>query len=247
MPIRRRTRRAASLSDDERSAKRRSMPVSPPGRLARWVPAIGWCPRSPTSSGCASNAISTGSSTRVPGAGSRASARCTSRRSTTTCARGSRTRSRSRRSRRASRARAASRRRLTEAIALAHDCGHGPAGHASEEAFSPYLPNGYDHAVYGADVTLAELNLCRETLDGVRNHSWRRPTPATPEGEVVAWADRIAVRVPRLRRRSARRDRPARRAAGRRSRRSSGRRARRSSARSWPRCCKRSNTPEPSA
>src|SRR5258708_31512534 len=31
---------------------------------------------------------------------------------------------------------------LTEAIALAHDCGHGPAGHASEEAFSPYLPEG---------------------------------------------------------------------------------------------------------
>ena len=69
----------------------------------------------------------------------------------------------------------------------------GPAGHASEEAFSPYLPGtGYDHAVYGADVTLAPLNLCAETLDGVRNHSWRRPAPATPEGEVVAWADRIA-------------------------------------------------------
>ena len=82
---------------------------------------------------------------------------------------------------------------LVEAIALAHDCGHGPAGHTSEEAFSPYLPGtGYDHAVYGADVTLAGLNLCRETLDGVRNHSWRRPPPATPEGEVVAWADRIA-------------------------------------------------------
>ena len=81
---------------------------------------------------------------------------------------------------------------LTEAIALAHDCGHGPAGHASEEAFSPYVPGGYDHAVYGADVTLAPLNLCTETLDGVRNHSWRRPEPATPEGEVVAWADRIA-------------------------------------------------------
>lgn len=82
---------------------------------------------------------------------------------------------------------------LTEAIALAHDCGHGPAGHASEEAFSPYLPDGgYDHAVYGAEVTLEPLNLCRETLDGVRNHSWRRPPPATPEGEVVAWADRIA-------------------------------------------------------
>jgi dGTPase len=82
---------------------------------------------------------------------------------------------------------------LTEAIALAHDCGHGPGGHASEEAFSPYLPDtGYDHAVYGADVTLTELNLCAETLDGIRNHSWRRPPPATPEGEVVAWADRIA-------------------------------------------------------
>jgi dGTPase len=82
---------------------------------------------------------------------------------------------------------------LVEAIALAHDCGHVPAGHASEEAFSPYLADGgYDHAVYGADVTLAPLNLCAETLDGVRNHSWRRPAPATPEGEVVAWADRIA-------------------------------------------------------
>jgi dGTPase len=82
---------------------------------------------------------------------------------------------------------------LTEAIALAHDCGHGPAGHASEEAFSPYIPGtGYDHAVYGADVTLAPLNLCAPTLDGIRNHSWRRPAPATPEGEVVAWADRIA-------------------------------------------------------
>ncbi len=81
---------------------------------------------------------------------------------------------------------------LVEAIALAHDCGHGPAGHASEEAFSPYVPGGYDHAVYGADVTLEPLNLCVETLDGVRNPSWRRPAPSTPEGEVVAWADRIA-------------------------------------------------------
>ncbi len=82
---------------------------------------------------------------------------------------------------------------LVESIALAHDCGHGPAGHASEEAFSPFLPGtGYDHAVYGADVTLAPLNLCAETLDGVRNHSWRRPAPRTAEGEVVAWADRIA-------------------------------------------------------
>jgi dGTPase len=81
---------------------------------------------------------------------------------------------------------------LTEAIALGHDCGHGPGGHASEDAFSPFLPGGYDHAVWGADVVLAPLNLCVETLDGIRNHSWSRPAPATPEGEVVSWADRIA-------------------------------------------------------
>ena len=41
-------------------------------------------------------------------------------------------------------------------------------------------------------MVLAPLNLCHATLDGIRNHSWSRPTPATAEGEVVAWADRIA-------------------------------------------------------
>ncbi len=81
---------------------------------------------------------------------------------------------------------------LTEAIALGHDCGHGPGGHASEDALSPFVPNGFDHAVWGADVTLVPLNLCVETLDGIRNHSWSRPAPMTPEGEVVSWADRIA-------------------------------------------------------
>lgn len=81
---------------------------------------------------------------------------------------------------------------LTEAIALGHDCGHGPGGHASEDALTPYVEGGYDHAVWGADVTLLPLNLCSETLDGIRNHSWSRPAPATPEGEVVSWADRIA-------------------------------------------------------
>ncbi len=81
---------------------------------------------------------------------------------------------------------------LTEAIALGHDCGHGPGGHASEEAFGPYLAGGFDHAPWGADVVLAPLNLCAETLDGIRNHSWSRPAPSTAEGEVVAWADRIA-------------------------------------------------------
>jgi dGTPase len=81
---------------------------------------------------------------------------------------------------------------LTEAIALGHDCGHGPGGHASEEAFDAFLPHGFDHGPWGADVALAELNLCAETLDGIRNHSWSRPAPATIEGEIVSWADRIA-------------------------------------------------------
>jgi dGTPase len=81
---------------------------------------------------------------------------------------------------------------LTEAIALGHDCGHGPGGHASEEALDPFVEGGFDHAVWGADVSLRQLNLCEETLDGIRNHSWARPAPATPEGEVVSWADRIA-------------------------------------------------------
>ena len=81
---------------------------------------------------------------------------------------------------------------LTEAIALGHDCGHGPGGHASEDAFDAFIPGGYHHAVWGADVVLEPFNLCVETLDGIRNHSWSRPTPMTPEGVVVSWADRCA-------------------------------------------------------
>ena len=81
---------------------------------------------------------------------------------------------------------------LTGAIALGHDCGHGPGGHASEDAFSPYIEGGYDHAVWGADRTLTQLNLTDEVADGIRNHSWRRPAPATPEAEIVSIADRVA-------------------------------------------------------
>jgi dGTPase len=81
---------------------------------------------------------------------------------------------------------------LTEAIALGHDCGHGPGGHASEDALDPFLPGGFDHAPWGANVSLSSLNLCAQTLDGIANHSWSRPAPSTPEGEVVSWADRVA-------------------------------------------------------
>jgi len=38
---------------------------------------------------------------------------------------------------------------LTEAIALGHDCGHGPGGHASEDALDPYVSGGFDHAPWG--------------------------------------------------------------------------------------------------
>jgi dGTPase len=81
---------------------------------------------------------------------------------------------------------------LADAIALGHDCGHGPGGHASEDAFDAFIPEGFDHGPWGADVVLQGLNLCTETLDGIRNHSWSRPAPLTVEGNIVSWADRIA-------------------------------------------------------
>jgi dGTPase len=80
---------------------------------------------------------------------------------------------------------------LVEAMALGHDCGHGPGGHASEDAFGAYLPD-FHHAPWGADVVLTPLNLCEETLDGIRHHSWSQPAPSTPEGELLSWADRCA-------------------------------------------------------
>jgi dGTPase len=81
---------------------------------------------------------------------------------------------------------------LVEAIAIGHDCGHGPTGHSCEEALGIYREDGFDHAPYGADITLTGLNLCAETLDGIRNHSWKRPAPMTPEGELVSLCDRIS-------------------------------------------------------
>jgi dGTPase len=81
---------------------------------------------------------------------------------------------------------------LAEAIALGHDCGHGPFGHASEDALDPLVQGGFDHAPWGADITLASLNLTFEVSDGIRNHSWSRPAPSTAEGEACALADRIA-------------------------------------------------------
>ncbi len=81
---------------------------------------------------------------------------------------------------------------LAEAIALGHDIGHGPGGHAAEEAFAKFIPDYFRHGPFGADVVLAPMNLCSQTLDGIRNHSWSMPLPATAEALVVSFADRIA-------------------------------------------------------
>ena len=104
---------------------------------------------------------------------------------------------------------------LTEAIALGHDCGHGPGGHASEDAFSPFLAEGYDHAVWGADVVLAPLNLCAETLDGIRNHSWSPPGAGHPRGRGRGLGRPHRLRLPRLRGRGLGRRRRGRRPARR--------------------------------
>ncbi|MBW3658639.1 MAG: HD domain-containing protein [Actinobacteria bacterium] len=97
---------------------------------------------------------------------------------------------------------------LTEAICLGHDLGHSPFGHTGEEALSPYfrqvvgssstLPNAapeWQHAIHGVRVVrlLEPLNLTLEVLDGIGQSSWKNdPPPATPEGWVCRYADRIA-------------------------------------------------------
>jgi len=110
---------------------------------------------------------------------------------------------------------------LTEALALAHDLGHPPFGHAGEtglnEAFGEF--GGFDHNAQSLRVvTLLEhkyaafdgLNLCWETLEGLAKHNGPLPNPPAyiaafdqefcldlarqPSGEaqVAAFADEIA-------------------------------------------------------
>jgi dGTPase len=83
---------------------------------------------------------------------------------------------------------------LATAIATGHDLGHACFGHGGEAALEDVAPNGFDHAKQG--VRLLELleprNLTAEVLDGIANHSWRHDPPATLEGVVVRFADRIA-------------------------------------------------------
>jgi dGTPase len=91
---------------------------------------------------------------------------------------------------------------LAEAIALAHDIGHPPFGHAGEQALADVVPAGFRHAEQSLRVVekLEELNLTWETRDGIVNSSKVREdmfaeawgTPATFEGQVVKLSDAIA-------------------------------------------------------
>jgi len=89
---------------------------------------------------------------------------------------------------------------LTEAIALGHDLGHTPFGHAGEEALEELMPGGFRHNEQSLRVVdrieqksenYRGLNLCWEVRDGIRGHTGEEK-PSTPEGQVVRIADRVA-------------------------------------------------------
>ncbi len=84
---------------------------------------------------------------------------------------------------------------LAEAICLGHDVGHSPFGHTGEDALSEFVDDEWLHSAQGVRIfeVLEPANLSWEVLDGIRAHSWKIPEPpATPEGHVCRFADRIA-------------------------------------------------------
>lgn len=86
---------------------------------------------------------------------------------------------------------------LTEAIALGHDIGHTPFGHAGERVLNKLLPEGFRH--YEQSLRVCDklenegrgLNLCYETRIGILNHTTGFPR-ATLEADVVRTSDLIA-------------------------------------------------------
>lgn len=86
---------------------------------------------------------------------------------------------------------------LVEAIALGHDLGHTPFGHAGERALNEICPYPFEHSEQSVRlVELLEkdgqgLNLSFEVRDGIRNHQ-TAGTPATLEGKIVRLSDKIA-------------------------------------------------------
>lgn len=86
---------------------------------------------------------------------------------------------------------------LTEAIALGHDLGHTPFGHGGEAVLDEILKHygmRFDHSEQSVRVAtvIEKLNLCSETIDGIRYHTHTREWPHTLEGCAVRYADRIA-------------------------------------------------------
>ncbi|MBE6655661.1 MAG: deoxyguanosinetriphosphate triphosphohydrolase [Ruminococcaceae bacterium] len=86
---------------------------------------------------------------------------------------------------------------LTEAIAMGHDLGHTPFGHAGEEAmrlcFDPAFAH-YEQSLRVIDFLEKNgkgLNLTYEVRDGIVNHTGEHMA-STLEGVVVKYADRIA-------------------------------------------------------
>ncbi len=82
---------------------------------------------------------------------------------------------------------------LTEAIALGHDMGHTPFGHAGERALDKLFPKGFRHneqSLRTVDV-IDKLNLTYEVRDGIQYHTGEKK-PSTPEGKIVCLADKIA-------------------------------------------------------
>jgi dGTPase len=82
---------------------------------------------------------------------------------------------------------------LTEAICLGHDLGHTPFGHLGEEVVAEWHP-GFRHNLQSVRIVevLERLNLTWEVKDGIANHTWSMPLPATLEGQIARFADRIA-------------------------------------------------------
>lgn len=85
---------------------------------------------------------------------------------------------------------------LTEAIALGHDLGHTPFGHAGEDVLASLYELGFRHNEQSIRVVKhlegeRGLNLTHEVLDGILNHTGPHK-PITLEGQIVKIADRIA-------------------------------------------------------
>ncbi|WP_026651730.1 deoxyguanosinetriphosphate triphosphohydrolase [Butyrivibrio proteoclasticus] len=86
---------------------------------------------------------------------------------------------------------------LAEAIALGHDLGHTPFGHAGERALNDVAPEGFRHNEQSLRIVEklenygTGLNLTWEVRNGIVNHEMNL-TPATLEGKVVRLSDKIA-------------------------------------------------------